>query len=74
MLTGTHDISKFGRAQQTTLPRSGQDVVIEEEVWVASDVMALGPVRIGKHAVIAAGSLVLDDVGPYTVVEGVPLR
>ena len=74
VLTGTHDITKFGRERQTTYPRSGRDVVIEEGVWVASHAMVLGPVRIGKHAVVAAGSLVLEDVAPYTVVAGRPAK
>ena len=74
VLTGTHDITKFGRQRQTAFPRSGRDVVIEEGVWVASHSMVLGPVRIGRHAVVAAGSLVLDDVAPYTVVAGRPAK
>jgi acetyltransferase-like isoleucine patch superfamily enzyme len=74
VLTGTHDITKFGRQRQTAFPRSGRDVVIEEGVWVASHSMVLGPVRIGKDAVVAAGSLVLDEVAPYTVVAGRPAK
>ncbi|HEX2291257.1 MAG TPA: acyltransferase [Pseudonocardiaceae bacterium] len=74
VLTGTHDITKFGRERQTTYPRSGRDVVIEEGVWVASHALVLGPVRIGKHAVVAAGALVLEDVAPYTVVAGRPAK
>lgn len=74
VLTGTHDITKFGRERQTTFPRSGRDVVIDEGAWVASHAMVLGPVRIGRHAVVAAGSLVLDDVPPYTVVAGRPAK
>ena len=74
VLTGTHDITKFGRERQTTYPRSGRDVVIEEGVWVASHAMVLGPVRIGKHAVVAAGALVLEDVPAYAVVAGRPAK
>lgn len=74
VLTGTHDITKFGRERQTTFPRSGRNVVIEEGVWVASHVVVLAPVRIGKHAVIASGSLVLEDVPPYAVVAGRPAK
>jgi acetyltransferase-like isoleucine patch superfamily enzyme len=74
VLTGTHDVTKFGRERQTTFPRAGRDVVIEEGAWVASHAMVLGPVRIGKHAVVAAGSLVLDDIPPYTVVAGRPAK
>jgi len=74
VLTGTHDITKFGRERQTTFPRSGRDVVIEEGVWVASHAVVLAPVRIGKHAVVASGSLVMDDVPPYAVVAGRPAK
>lgn len=74
VLTGTHDITKFGRQRQVSYPRTGRDVVIEEGVWVASHALVLGPVRIGRHAVVAAGALVLDDVEPYTVVAGRPAK
>lgn len=74
VLTGTHDITKFGRERQTTFPRSGRDVVIEQGVWVASHAVVLAPVRIGEHAVVASGSLVMDDVPPYAVVAGRPAK
>jgi acetyltransferase-like isoleucine patch superfamily enzyme len=74
ILTGTHDIEKFGRERQMAFPRSGRDVVIGEGVWVASHVLVLGPVTIGDHAVVAGGSLVREDVAPYTVVAGRPAK
>jgi acetyltransferase-like isoleucine patch superfamily enzyme len=74
VLTGTHDVTKFGRERQTTFSRSGRDVVIEEGVWVASRSLVLGPVRIGKHAVVGGGSLVMHDVPPYAVVAGRPAK
>jgi acetyltransferase-like isoleucine patch superfamily enzyme len=72
VLTGTHDIEKFGRARQLAFTRSGRDVVIGEGAWLASQVLVLGPVTIGEHAVVAGGSLVRDDVKPYAVVAGRP--
>ena len=74
VLTGTHDIEKFGRDRQLGFPRSGRDVVIGDGVWLASHVLVLGPVKIGDHAVVAAGSLVREDVEPYTVVAGRPAK
>jgi acetyltransferase-like isoleucine patch superfamily enzyme len=74
VLTGTHDINTFGRERQFAIPRSGRDIVIEEGVWLASNVMVLGPCRIGAHAVVGGGSLVLGDVEPYTIVAGSPAR
>jgi alkanesulfonate monooxygenase SsuD/methylene tetrahydromethanopterin reductase-like flavin-dependent oxidoreductase (luciferase family)/acetyltransferase-like isoleucine patch superfamily enzyme len=72
VLTGNHDINKFGRERQTAIQRSGRDVVVGEGAWLASHVLVLGPCRIGEHAVVAAGSLVTRDVAPYTVVAGRP--
>jgi acetyltransferase-like isoleucine patch superfamily enzyme len=74
VLTGTHDVNTFGRERQLAIPRSGRDVVIEEGVWLASNVMVLGPCRIGAHAVVGGGSLVLGDVEPYAIVAGSPAR
>jgi acetyltransferase-like isoleucine patch superfamily enzyme len=74
VLTGTHDVNTFGRERQLAIPRSGRDVVIEEGAWLASNVMVLGPCRIGAHAVVGGGSLVLGDVEPYTIVAGSPAR
>jgi acetyltransferase-like isoleucine patch superfamily enzyme len=74
ILTGTHDVEKFGRERQLAFPRSGRDVVIGEGVWLATHVLVLGPVTIGEHAVVAGGSLVREDVAPYTVVAGRPAK
>lgn len=74
ILTGTHDMSKFGRERQESSPPAGHDVHIGEGAWVASRVTIIGPCRIGAHAVVAACSLVLEDVPPYTLVGGSPAR
>ena len=74
VLTGTHDINTFGRERQLAIPRSGRDIVIEEGAWVASNAMVLGPCRIGAHAVVGGGSLVMGDVEPYTIVAGSPAK
>jgi acetyltransferase-like isoleucine patch superfamily enzyme len=74
VLTGTHDINVFGRDRQAAIPSSGRDVIVEEGAWIASDALVLGPCTIGAHAVVGAGSLVMTDVGPYSVVAGRPAR
>jgi acetyltransferase-like isoleucine patch superfamily enzyme len=74
VLTGTHDWTAFGRERQVGVPSMGRDVVIEEGVWVSSNAIIVGPCRIGAHAVVGVGSLVLRDVEPYTIVAGNPAR
>jgi acetyltransferase-like isoleucine patch superfamily enzyme len=72
ILTGTHDFTKFGAERQVAVPKTGRDVVIGEGAWLASFAIVVGPCSIGEHAVVSVGSLVLDDVAPYTVVAGSP--
>ena len=74
LLTGTHYVEKFGRERQMGWPTSGRDIVIGEGVWLATQVLVLGPVTIGEHAVVAGGSLVREDVAPYTIVAGRPAK
>lgn len=50
------------------------DVIINEDVWIASRVTLLKGVNIGRGAIIAAGAVVNKDVLPYSIVGGVPAR
>jgi len=72
ILTGTHNYEKFNFQRQNTIPDSGRDVVIKQGAWIASNATVLGPCIIGEHAVVAAGSVVIKDVEPYSVVGGNP--
>lgn len=50
------------------------DVVINEDVWIASRVTILKGVNVGRGAIIAAGAVVNRDVLPYSIVGGVPAK
>jgi maltose O-acetyltransferase len=63
-----HDV-----VRHTELPPSAP-VVIEDHVWIGSKAVILPGVRIGRHAVIGAGSIVTHDVPPRCVVAGNPAR
>jgi len=49
-------------------------IVVEDDVWLGSGVLLLDGVRVGRGAVVAAGSVVTTDVPPMAVVGGVPAR
>jgi len=55
-------------------PPSAEPVVIEDDVLIGANAVVLEGVRIGKGAVIAAGSVVVKDVEPYSVMAGVPAK
>ena len=50
------------------------DVVIENDVWIGSNVTIMSGVRIGCGSVIAANSHIVKDVEPYSMVGGNPAR
>ena len=74
LLTGTHDITKTGPDRIRSYPTSGRDIVVEEGAWLASECIVLGSVRIGRNAVIAAGSVVTRSVPPNEIWGGNPAR
>ena len=47
-------------------------VDIGHDVWVCSDAKILSDVTIGNGAIVAANSVVVDDVEPYSIVAGNP--
>ncbi len=49
-------------------------VEIEEGAWIGARSIILDGVKIGKNAIIAAGSVVTKDVEEFSVVGGVPAR
>lgn len=74
ILTGTHDITKFGRERQLAIPTDGRDIIIKNGAWIASNATVIGPCTIGENSVIMVGSVVIRDVEPGTVVGGVPAK
>jgi acetyltransferase-like isoleucine patch superfamily enzyme len=49
-------------------------VVIEDYAWIATRAIILPGVRVGRGAVVGAGSVVTKDVAPGVVVAGNPAR
>lgn len=55
-------------------PRRRAAIRLGHNVWLGRGVTVLPGTTVGDHSVVAAGSLVRDDVPPRTVVAGVPAR
>lgn len=47
-------------------------VIIEDDVWIGAGVTILPGVKIGKCAIVGAGSLITRDIEAYSIVVGSP--
>lgn len=53
---------------------SNGPIIVEDDVWIGTDSLILSGVTIGKGAVIAARSVIVKDVPPYSIVGGNPAK
>ncbi|GMV22208.1 MAG: hypothetical protein AMXMBFR57_21570 [Acidimicrobiia bacterium] len=52
----------------------GLAIHIDDDAWIGTRALILKGIRIGKGAIVAAGSVVTRDVAPFAVVAGVPAK
>jgi acetyltransferase-like isoleucine patch superfamily enzyme len=50
------------------------EIIIEDDVWLGHGAILLAPLRVGRGAIVAAGSVVVKDVPPYAIVGGNPAK
>ena len=62
---------KFGNNNNVV---SRGDIIIGDDVWFGYRSIIMSGIRIGRGAIIAAGSVVTRDVPPYSIVAGVPAK
>lgn len=60
--------------QGVDISKYDQDVVIEEDVWMGSNVTILKGVHIGRGSIIAAGSVVTRSLPAYCIGAGIPAK
>lgn len=52
----------------------GKSVVIEDDVWIGSNVTITAGVKIRKGSVVAAGAVVTKSFAEYDILAGVPAK
>lgn len=67
------DAAARARGEAETEDQVG-DIVLEEDVWLATGVKVMAGVRIGRGTIVAAGSVVTRDLPPMVLAGGVPAR
>lgn len=54
--------------------KNKHQTIIEDDVKIGSDTMLVAPVRVGRGAMSAAGSVIIEDVPEDSLVAGVPAK
>lgn len=55
-------------------PREIASTTIKEGAWIAPGCIILAGITIGENSIIGAGSVVIRDVEPFTIVGGNPAK
>jgi len=49
-------------------------IIIKKNAYISQGTIVLSNVTIGEGAIVGAGSVIIEDVPPYTLVVGVPAK
>lgn len=75
----TYPFEIFGNGWESVEPTPSElpykgSTVIGHDVWIGYEAMIMPGVQVGDGAIIAAKSVVVSDVPPYTIVGGNPAK
>jgi acetyltransferase-like isoleucine patch superfamily enzyme len=74
VLLHTHDGGAWILRDEISNIRITGPIVIEDNCMIGANSHLLPNVRIGKNSIVGAGSVVISDVPPNSIVMGVPAR
>ena len=68
------DMHEILYAENSSERKGNRFVKIGDHVWIGASTIVLKGVTIGENSVVAAGSIVTQDVPPCTLVAGAPAK
>lgn len=69
-----HPVEMNNPENRVNLLDNPKEIIIEDNVWIAANCMILKGVTIGQGSVVSAGSIVTENVPPYSIVRGNPAQ
>ena len=75
----TYPFYIFGNGWEKVTPQDSElsfkgDTIVGNDVWIGYDSVIMPGVKIGDGAIVAAKSIVVNNVPPYTIVGGNPAK
>lgn len=71
--SNNHNFSEISKPISKQGMKGGK-IIIDNDVWIGSNVVILPNINIGKGSIIGAGAVVTSNVESYTIVGGVPAK
>ena len=75
----TYPFFAFQNGWESVSPQPGElpykgDTIVGSDVWIGYEAVIMPGVTVGDGAIVAAKSIVVSDVAPYTIVGGNPAK
>lgn len=74
IVSGNHDYKQIDKPMRHAKEFSKGDIIIGNGAWIGANCTITDGVKIGANAVVAANSVVLNDIGEYDVFAGCPAK
>lgn len=71
---GDHKYKLVGKKIWDSGIGDNHKTILGDDIWIGHGVIVLAGVEIGDGAIIAAGSVLVKNVSPYTIVGGNPAK
>jgi len=65
---------ELGDTPMIDQPFTEGDIIVEDDVWIGAGCILLAGAKVGKGAVLGAGSVVTKELPPYSICAGVPAK
>jgi acetyltransferase-like isoleucine patch superfamily enzyme len=69
-----HSLNYLERREDLQIDIITKPIIIEDDVWIGTNTIILKGVKIGRAAIIGAGSVVTKDIPEFTVWAGNPAK
>jgi len=77
IIGGDHIFGILGKSNRFLKPvnnSNSRPIIIEDEVWCGANVIFLKGVKIGMGCIVGAGSIVCEELPPFTINVGHPCK
>lgn len=74
IVSGNHNYKQINVPMRHAKEISNGDIIIGNGAWIGANCTITDGVKIGSHAIVAANSVVLNDIGDFDVYAGCPAK